>query len=103
MTVQGSRSKITSKTAPPGMAEYTVQLTKKAAKQLDKLSDDVANQLLEAIGQLANNPRPQGCKKLKGRNGYRIRKGNYRIIYEIYDDVLVIDVIAVGHRKDIYK
>jgi len=51
---------------------------------------------------LADNPRPQGCKKLKGRDGYRIRVGNYRIIYDIFDIELVVDFIALGHRKDIY-
>ena len=49
------------------------------------------------------NPRPQGCKKLKGRKGYRIRVGYYRVIYEIIDDVLLIDVVDLGHRKDIYE
>jgi mRNA interferase RelE/StbE len=49
------------------------------------------------------NPRPHGCKKLKGRNGYRIRKGIYRIIYDVYDNVLTVEVIALGHRKDIYE
>jgi mRNA interferase RelE/StbE len=51
---------------------------------------------------LANDPRPPGCKKLKGRDGYRIRVGDYRIIYQIIDDVLVVNVVALGHRKDIY-
>ncbi len=81
---------------------YQIELTKTAAKQLDKLPDAVAFLLIEAIETLAENPRPSGCKKLKGRSAYRIRQGNYRIIYDIYDDVLVVDVIAVGHRKEIY-
>ena len=49
------------------------------------------------------NPRPQGYKKLKGRKGYRIRVGNYRVIYEIFDDILLIDVIDLGHRQEIYE
>jgi len=85
------------------MAEYTVQLSKKAAKQLDKLPDQIAFPLLDAIQQLADNPRPFGSKKLKGKDSYRIRRGNYRVIYDIFDAVLIIDVIAAGHRKDIYK
>ena len=56
------------------MAKYTLTVTRTARKQLDKLSDRVANSLIEAIHGLASNPRPTGCKKLKGRNGYRIRK-----------------------------
>jgi mRNA interferase RelE/StbE len=51
---------------------------------------------------LGENPRPVGYKKLKGRNGYRIRTGNYRIIYDIFDTELVVDVITLGHRKSIY-
>ncbi len=56
-----------------------------------------------AIYSLAANPRPHGCKKLKGRDGYRIRVGDYRIIYNIFDNILTVDVVALGHRKDIYE
>jgi len=84
------------------MVAYTVQLTKNVEKDLDKLPDHIVYPILERIADLANNPRPKGCKKLKGRNGYRIRQGNYRIIYEIFDNELVVVIIAVGHRKDIY-
>ena len=85
------------------MAKYTVYLSKRAQSALDNLSDHLAAPVLEAIGKLADNPRPVGCKKLKGAEGYRIRAGNYRIIYDVYDYKLVVDVIAVGHRKDIYR
>lgn len=85
------------------MSSYTIILAFKAQKQLDKFSDHIATPILEAIANLAEDPRPSGCKKLKGRDGYRIRTGNYRIIYEIFDTDLVIDVVAVGHRKDIYE
>lgn len=85
------------------MAKYTIFLTKKTQKQLDSLPDNIVNPIITAISELENNPRPNGCKKLKGRDGYRIRIGNYRVIYEIFDDKLIIDVIAVGHRKDIYE
>lgn len=85
------------------MPNYTIVLAPKAQKQLDKLSDHIAAPILEAIADLAEDPRPSGCKKLKGRDGYRIRTGNYRIIYEIFDTELIIDVVAVGHRKDIYE
>ncbi|MDZ7740647.1 MAG: type II toxin-antitoxin system RelE/ParE family toxin [Bacteroidota bacterium] len=70
---------------------------------MDKLPANVADQLLLAIQSLSKNPRPAGCKKLRNRNAYRVRTGNYRIIYEIFDDILLIDVIAVGHRKNIYR
>ncbi|MFD2933085.1 type II toxin-antitoxin system RelE family toxin [Spirosoma flavum] len=85
------------------MAEYTVVLTKTAQKQLDKLPNKLADTLLDAIEKLADDPRPEGCKKLKGRSGYRVRKGDYRIIYDIQDDVLIVEVVAVGHRRQIYE
>ncbi|MGF7214960.1 mRNA interferase RelE/StbE [Spirosoma lacussanchae] len=84
------------------MAEYAIVLTRTAQKQLDKLPDSVAETLLDAIELLAADPRPDGCKKLKGRAGYRLRKGDYRIIYDIHDDVLTVNVIGVGHRRNIY-
>lgn len=85
------------------MPNYTIVITPKVQKQLDKLSDHIVDPILEAIAGLADDPRPNGCKKLKGRDGYRIRTGQYRIIYEIFNIELIIDVVAVGHRKDIYE
>lgn len=85
------------------MPEYAVFLTKTAAKQLDKLPDDVAEMLLEVIQSLAFDPRPPGCKKLKGREGYRVKQGRYRILYDVSDKMLVVEVVALGHRKDVYQ
>jgi len=85
------------------MPKYTVLLSKKAQKQLDKFSDNIAEPIFKAIASLEKNPRPVGCKKLNGRVGYRIRTGNYRIIYDIFDTELIVDVIALGHRKEIYE
>ncbi len=85
------------------MVDYTVVLTKTAQKQLDKLPDSIAAKLLDAIEELAKNPRPEGAKKLKGRSGYRIRQGDYRILYDINDDVLIVEVVAVGHRRAVYE
>jgi mRNA interferase RelE/StbE len=84
------------------MPDYQILITKTAQKQLDKLPNSIANTLIQAIQNLSSNPRPNGCKKLKGRNGYRIRKGDFRIIYDLYDKMLIIEVIAIGNRKDIY-
>ena len=77
-------------------------MSKQTQKTLDKFSDIIAETIFNAIAALAQNPRPKGVKKLKGRDGYRIRVGNYRIIYDIFDNELIIDIIALGHRKDIY-
>lgn len=85
------------------MPKYTIYLSKKAEKNLNQLPERTAETILTAISELENNPRPVGYKKLKGRDGFRIRCGNYRIIYEIFESTLVIDVINLGHRKNIYK
>lgn len=85
------------------MPNYTIVLSKKAQKQLDKLSNKIAEPIFIAIASLEINPRPNGYKKLKGRDAYRIRTGNYRIIYSVIDDKLIVDVITLGHRKDIYE
>ncbi len=81
---------------------YKVQVERKAQKKLAKIPSPYYVNIKTAILNLANNPRPQGCKKLKGRDGYRIRVADYRVIYEIHDDVLLVQVIDLGHRKDIY-
>ena len=57
---------------------------------------------MDALETLAENPRPSGCKKLKGRQGYRIRIGDYWVLYEVEDDKLLVLVFAIGHRRDIY-
>ncbi len=57
----------------------------------------------QAIAKLSEDPCPKGCKKLRGREGYRIRIGSYRVIYEVFDGQLIVDVITLGHRKDIYE
>ena len=82
---------------------YNVTLRKQAIKTLEKINEPYYSNIKEALYSLAHNPRPTGCKKLKGREGYRIRVADYRIIYDIFDNVLLIDVIAIGHRKDIYE
>lgn len=81
---------------------YIVTLKKRAIKALGKINEPYYSNIKEVIYSLADNPRPAGYKKLKGRDGYRIRVADYRIIYEIQDSVLLVDVIDLGHRKDIY-
>jgi mRNA interferase RelE/StbE len=81
---------------------YKITFTKLAFKELSKIPEPYYGNIKSAIIQLSINPRPVGSKKLKGRDGYRIRIGNYRVIYEIFDTELIIDIINIGHRKDIY-
>jgi mRNA interferase RelE/StbE len=82
---------------------YTVTLRKRAIKALEKINEPYYSNIKAAIYSLAENPLPVGHKKLKGRDGYRIRVADYRIIYDILDKVLLVDVIDLGHRKEIYE
>lgn len=83
---------------------YEIELSNKAAKQLKKLSADIRDRINEKILELADNPRPSGVVKLENTgNKYRIRVGNYRILYEIQDDILIVKVVRVGHRRDVYR
>ena len=81
---------------------YQLTIKKKAIQALEKINDPDYSKIKSAIYSLADDPRPHGYKKLKGRDGYRIRVGNYRVIYEIFDDLLIVEVINIGNRKDIY-
>jgi len=82
---------------------YKVEIEKKAAKALERINEPDYYRIKTAILNLTNNPRPFGYIKLRGRDAYRITVGMYRIIYEIIDNILIVNVVAVGHRKDIYR
>jgi mRNA interferase RelE/StbE len=82
---------------------YRISIKKSAIKSLAKIPEPYFSSIKEAIYKLSEDSRPSGHKKLKGRNAFRIRVSNYRIIYEIQDKILLIDVIAIGHRKEIYE
>lgn len=82
---------------------YKLFIERAVFKQLKKVPGKDYQKIMDDIAALAENPRPPGCKKLKGRPGYRIRQGNYRIIYEVNDDILTVTVIEAGDRKDIYE
>jgi mRNA interferase RelE/StbE len=85
------------------MKRYTVVLTQTAEKELQKLPVRIIEKIIKLLKSLEENPRPSGCKKLKGyKNLWRVRIGNYRIIYDIDDIILLVDVREIGHRKDIY-
>ena len=84
------------------MNKDTVVITQSVQKYLKKLPNKVADKLESEMINLEINPRPYGYIKLKGKNAYRIRVGNYRIIYEIEDRILKVTVIDAGDRKEIY-
>jgi mRNA interferase RelE/StbE len=84
--------------------QYTVNIEKSALKTLKKIPINSLSTILKAIVALEQNPRPAGHKKLKGHQSlYRIRSGNYRVIYEIQDKILTILVVRIGDRKDVYR
>jgi len=84
--------------------DYEILVTPQAQRQLNRLAANVRATLESAIDRLASNPRPHGVQKLAGgENEYRIREGNYRVVYEIRDKMLVVVVVRVGHRRDIYR
>ena len=82
---------------------YTVVVTSAVKKIIFKLTSPIATRIENSLLKLEENPRPPGCKKLKGRDAWRIRIGEYRVIYEIEDNILRVIVIDVGHRRDIYQ
>ena len=87
------------------MPEYRVVIKASAARELEMVGNKTdRRRLVDRIAALAGDPRPQGSEKLSGQIGlYRVRSGNYRVIYEVEDLVIQVTVIKVGHRKDIYR
>jgi mRNA interferase RelE/StbE len=82
---------------------YQVQILRRAQHELARLPAHDYERVRAAIRELADDPRPNGCKKLAGRGGWRIRVGQYRVIYEIEDVIRIVTILDVGHRKDIYR
>jgi len=82
---------------------YRVILPKSVQKELDRLPDEIASRILARMAGLETNPRPPDVKKLKGRDAWRIRVGDYRVIYEIHVRILQVIVITVGHRREVYR
>lgn len=82
---------------------FQIQITRRAQKALARLPKRDYQRVKEAIFRLADEPRPPGCKKLTGREGWRLRVGRYRILYEITEATLTIIVLDMGHRRDIYR
>jgi len=85
------------------MGKYKIELKKSAVKELNSIPDKNIKSIIRKIKLLADNPRPDGCIKLTGKEQYRIRYGNYRILYSIEDDKLIVFVVKIGHRRDVYK
>ncbi|MEZ6235356.1 MAG: type II toxin-antitoxin system RelE/ParE family toxin [Phycisphaerales bacterium] len=86
------------------MRRYRVEIKRSAAKELEALDARARGLVAAAIDGLAEDPLPAGCQPIKGAAGcYRIRVGDYRVVYELQSDVLVVLVIRIGHRRDVYR
>ena len=85
------------------MARFEIRVKRSVVKELLKLSRNDNRKVMARIQGLSENPRPSGCEKLAGHESYRVRQGDYRIIYTIDDGRIVVEVIRVGHRRDVYR
>ncbi len=85
------------------MARYEIVFRKSVRKDLDSIPKRDVQRILADIAELANNPRPSQSRKLTGSEKYRLRCGGYRVLYEIQDQILVVCVVKVGHRREVYR
>ena len=85
------------------MTPYRIELRPAAVKGLRAVHPQDARRIQGAIALLATDPRPPASRPLRGRDGYRLRVGDYRIVYTIFDDVLLVVVVTLGHRRDVYS
>ena len=82
---------------------YSVCIKRSAEKEMDRLPARTFERVAQAVLKLERDPRPTGSKKLRGAQDYRLRVGSYRILYSVDDRNRVVEVIAVGHRRDVYR
>ena len=85
------------------MAEYKIEIKRSASKELNSLPNKEIKKIINSINQLIENPRPINSKKLSASERYRLRVGDYRILYEIEDLILIVYIIKIAHRKDVYR
>jgi len=85
------------------MAAYKVYFRESVEKDLNTIPKKELKRILRRIKMLEDNPRSQGCEKLTGQERYRVRQGQYRIVYSIQDDELSVWIVKVGHRKEVYR
>ena len=85
------------------MGSYELVFKKSVAKDLRELPKADVKRILQRIRALADDPRPPGCEKLSGQERYRLRQGAYRIVYEIHQKVLIVLIVKIGQRRDVYR
>jgi len=85
------------------VASYRILFTRSAAKELEEVPIKDRRRIVIRIGKLADDPRPMGAEKLSGDDKYRLRQGDYRILYEIRDTELIVTVVRIGNRREVYR
>jgi len=85
------------------MESYRIRIKRSAAKELERIPQRARKKIIERIQLLSGDPRPTGMKKLSGEEKYRIRQGDYRILYLIEDNIVTITVVEIGHRREVYR
>ena len=85
------------------MAVYKIYFRESVEKELSSIPKKSLAKILRRIKALGDNPRPSGCEKLTGQERYRLRQGQYRIVYSIQDKALTIWIVKIGHRKEVYR
>ncbi|NWK55202.1 type II toxin-antitoxin system RelE/ParE family toxin [Verrucomicrobiaceae bacterium N1E253] len=86
------------------MESFPIKWRKSTKKDLRRISQVEVSKIVAAVSSLSDDPRPEGCKKMQGSDcAYRIRVGDYRVIYEVYEDQIIIEIIRVRHRREVYR
>jgi len=85
------------------MGNYKVLIRKSAADELGRIPKKDLRRIVERIRSLGDEPRPHGCEKLSAQERYRVRQGDYRVVYSIDDSVQTVEVVKIGHRSEIYR
>ncbi len=85
------------------MADYKIEIKRSAAKELEKIQQKDRERIIERIRALSTDPRSPQAKKLSGEEKYRIRQGDYRILYNIHDEIVTVVVVRIAHRREVYK
>lgn len=85
------------------MADYRIEIKRSAAKELQKIRQKDRERIIERIRALSGDPRPPQAKKLSGEEKYRVRQGDYRILYQVHDEIVTVVVVRIAHRREAYK
>lgn len=85
------------------MENYRIEITKSAGKELEKIPKSDRERIIDRIRGLGADPRPIGSKKLSGDEKYRIRQGDYRVLYRIFEEIITVTVVKIGHRREVYR